>query len=166
MAFPITGSEKEAQKKACKEELENVGGMAATETSSGVQFDKNLPGERTPKHTRKHQKVCPQNINSVLSAWSCLLLWHKMHVIDVFQLRFYFLVSLVVDMDGNGHPRESANRKFYPAAWSSHDILHVDLVRFLICTFKHRACLVASMKYDSLVPCKTCFIKNNGRCFS
>ena len=67
--MPITGSQKEAPKKASKEELENVAGMAATATASGGKFDKKLPGEKAPKHTGKYRKVCTQNTNSyVVSA--------------------------------------------------------------------------------------------------
>nr|XP_010914878.1 ribosome biogenesis regulatory protein homolog [Elaeis guineensis] len=58
-ALPITGSQKEAPKKASKEELENVAGMAATATASGGKFDKKLPGEKAPKHTGKYRKFLP-----------------------------------------------------------------------------------------------------------
>ncbi|WOL09214.1 ribosome biogenesis regulatory protein [Canna indica] len=57
-ALPITGH-KEAPKKASKEELENVAGMAATATASGGKFDKKLPGEKPPKHTGKYRKFLP-----------------------------------------------------------------------------------------------------------
>lgn len=66
--MPITGSQKEAPKKASKEELENVAGMAATATASGGKFDKKLPGEKAPKHAGKYRKVCTQNTNCVVSA--------------------------------------------------------------------------------------------------
>lgn len=60
-ALPITGTHKEAPKKASKEDLENVAGFAATATASGGKFDKKLPGEKPPKHTGKYRKVCCSN---------------------------------------------------------------------------------------------------------
>ncbi|OAY71077.1 Ribosome biogenesis regulatory protein, partial [Ananas comosus] len=58
-ALPVTGTQKEAPKKASKEDLENVAGFAATATASGGKFDKKLPGEKPPKHTGKYRKFLP-----------------------------------------------------------------------------------------------------------
>lgn len=58
-ALPITGTQKIIPKKASKEELEGVAGMAATATASGGKFDKKLPGEKPAKHTGKHRKFLP-----------------------------------------------------------------------------------------------------------
>ncbi|PKA57019.1 Ribosome biogenesis regulatory protein like [Apostasia shenzhenica] len=58
-ALPITGTRKEVPKKASKEELENVAGMAAAATASGGKFDKKLLGEKPAKHTGKHRKFLP-----------------------------------------------------------------------------------------------------------
>ncbi|KAJ8471045.1 hypothetical protein OPV22_025388 [Ensete ventricosum] len=58
-ALPITGTHGEAPKKASKEELQNVAGMAATATASGGKFDKKLPGEKPAKHTGKYRKFLP-----------------------------------------------------------------------------------------------------------
>lgn len=58
-ALPITGTQREAPKKASKQELENVAGMAATSTASGGKFDKKLPGEKPAKHTGKYRKFLP-----------------------------------------------------------------------------------------------------------
>ncbi|XP_052206814.1 ribosome biogenesis regulatory protein homolog [Diospyros lotus] len=55
-SLPITGTQA-APKKASKEELENVAGMAATSTANGEKFDKKLPGEKPPKHEGKYRKV-------------------------------------------------------------------------------------------------------------
>lgn len=57
-ALPITGTSK-APKKASKDELENVAGLAATATASGGKFDKKLPGEKPAKHTGKYRKFLP-----------------------------------------------------------------------------------------------------------
>lgn len=56
-ALPITGTQA-APRKASKNELENVAGMAATATASGGKFDKKLAGEKPPKHEAKYRKVC------------------------------------------------------------------------------------------------------------
>ncbi|XP_065047585.1 ribosome biogenesis regulatory protein homolog [Musa acuminata AAA Group] len=58
-ALPITGTHGEAPKKASKEELQNVAGMAATATASGGKFDKKLPGEKPAKHAGKYRKFLP-----------------------------------------------------------------------------------------------------------
>ncbi|XP_072978765.1 ribosome biogenesis regulatory protein homolog [Typha angustifolia] len=58
-ALPIRGTQKEASKKASKNDLENVAGMAAAATASGGKFDKKLPGEKPPKHTGKFRKFLP-----------------------------------------------------------------------------------------------------------
>ncbi|KAJ4785741.1 hypothetical protein LUZ62_036987 [Rhynchospora pubera] len=58
-ALPITGTKKDVPKKASKDELESVAGMAATSTASGGKFDKKLPGEKPPKHSGKHRKFLP-----------------------------------------------------------------------------------------------------------
>ncbi|KAH0459597.1 hypothetical protein IEQ34_012411 [Dendrobium chrysotoxum] len=58
-ALPITGTQKVTPKKASKEELGDVAGMAATATASGGKFDKKLPGEKPAKHTGKHRKFLP-----------------------------------------------------------------------------------------------------------
>ncbi|KAG0473837.1 hypothetical protein HPP92_015186 [Vanilla planifolia] len=58
-ALPITGTQAAIPKKASKEELENVAGMAATATASGGKFDKKLPGEKPAKHAGKHRKFLP-----------------------------------------------------------------------------------------------------------
>lgn len=55
-ALPITGTS-QAPKKASKDELENVAGLAATATASGGKFDKKLPGEKPAKHPGKYRKV-------------------------------------------------------------------------------------------------------------
>eukprot|EP00262_Sarcandra_glabra_P001795 TRINITY_DN1195_c0_g1_i2.p1 TRINITY_DN1195_c0_g1~~TRINITY_DN1195_c0_g1_i2.p1 ORF type:complete len:320 (+),score=74.99 TRINITY_DN1195_c0_g1_i2:170-1129(+) len=57
-ALPITGTQT-APKKASKEELENVAGMAGTATASGGKFDKKLPGEKPAKHPGKYRKFLP-----------------------------------------------------------------------------------------------------------
>lgn len=49
-------------KKASKDELQNVAGLAATATASGGKFDKKLPGEKPPKHEKKFRKVCSVNL--------------------------------------------------------------------------------------------------------
>ncbi|KAI8549665.1 hypothetical protein RHMOL_Rhmol06G0042600 [Rhododendron molle] len=54
-ALPITGTQV-APRKASKNELENVAGMAATSTASGGKFDKKLAGEKSPKHEGKYRK--------------------------------------------------------------------------------------------------------------
>nr|CAD1838650.1 unnamed protein product [Ananas comosus var. bracteatus] len=59
-ALPVTGTQKEAPKKASKEDLENVAGFAATATASGGKFDKKLPGEKPPKHTGKKRDGCSE----------------------------------------------------------------------------------------------------------
>ena len=56
-ALPITGTQREAPKKASKQELESVAGMAATSTASIGKFDKKLPGEKPAKHPGKYRKV-------------------------------------------------------------------------------------------------------------
>lgn len=56
-ALPITGTKTEVPKKANKQELENVAGMAAAATASGGKFDKKLPGEKPAKHPGKYRKV-------------------------------------------------------------------------------------------------------------
>ncbi|XP_020586854.1 ribosome biogenesis regulatory protein homolog [Phalaenopsis equestris] len=58
-ALPITGTQNVIPKKASKEELEGVAGMAATATASGGKFDKKLPGEKPAKHAGKHRKFLP-----------------------------------------------------------------------------------------------------------
>ncbi|KAM0933318.1 putative ribosomal biogenesis regulatory protein [Dioscorea sansibarensis] len=58
-ALPITGTKTEAPKKANKQELENVAGMAAAATASGGKFDKKLPGEKPAKHPGKYRKFLP-----------------------------------------------------------------------------------------------------------
>lgn len=58
-ALPITGSQTDAPKKASKEDLTSVAGMASTSTASGGKFDKKLPGEKPPKHTGKYRKFLP-----------------------------------------------------------------------------------------------------------
>ncbi|XP_052187487.1 ribosome biogenesis regulatory protein homolog [Diospyros lotus] len=57
-SLPITGTQA-APKKATKQELENVAGMAGTSTASGGKFDKKLPGEKPPKHEGKYRKYLP-----------------------------------------------------------------------------------------------------------
>ncbi|ERN06557.1 hypothetical protein AMTRI_Chr01g135640 [Amborella trichopoda] len=57
-ALPITGT-KEAPKKASRDELESVAGLAGTATASGGKFDKKLPGEKPPKHPGKYRKFLP-----------------------------------------------------------------------------------------------------------
>ncbi|XP_077209949.1 ribosome biogenesis regulatory protein homolog [Tasmannia lanceolata] len=57
-ALPITGTQT-VPKKASKDELENVAGMAATATASGGKFDKKLPGEKPAKHPGKYRKFLP-----------------------------------------------------------------------------------------------------------
>lgn len=57
-ALPITGTQA-APRKASKNELENVAGMAATSTASGGKFDKKLLGEKPPKHEGKYRKFLP-----------------------------------------------------------------------------------------------------------
>ncbi|KAI8540539.1 hypothetical protein RHMOL_Rhmol09G0271000 [Rhododendron molle] len=54
-ALPITGTQV-APRKASKNELENVAGMAATSTAGGGKFDKKLAGEKSPKHEGKYLK--------------------------------------------------------------------------------------------------------------
>lgn len=58
-ALPITGTQKAPPKKASKQELEGVAGMAATATASSGKFDKKLPGEKPAKHTGKQRKFLP-----------------------------------------------------------------------------------------------------------
>ncbi|XP_071698110.1 ribosome biogenesis regulatory protein homolog [Rutidosis leptorrhynchoides] len=57
-ALPITGTQT-APRKASKDELQNVAGMAATSTASGGKFDKKLAGEKPPKHDKKYRKFLP-----------------------------------------------------------------------------------------------------------
>ncbi|KAF7148639.1 hypothetical protein RHSIM_Rhsim03G0247600 [Rhododendron simsii] len=57
-ALPITGTQA-APRKASKNELESVAGMAATSTASGGKFDKKLAGEKPPKHEAKYRKFLP-----------------------------------------------------------------------------------------------------------
>ncbi|XP_058113121.1 ribosome biogenesis regulatory protein homolog [Magnolia sinica] len=57
-ALPITGTQA-APKKASKDELASVAGMAATSTASGGKFDKKLPGEKPAKHSGKYRKFLP-----------------------------------------------------------------------------------------------------------
>ncbi|KAL5774788.1 hypothetical protein ACOSP7_012345 [Xanthoceras sorbifolium] len=57
-ALPITGTNS-APKKATKNELGDVAGIAATSTASGGKFDKKLPGEKAPKKQGKHRKFLP-----------------------------------------------------------------------------------------------------------
>lgn len=57
-SLPITGTQT-APRKVSKTELGNVAGMAATATASGGKFDKKLPGEKAPKHEKKHRKFLP-----------------------------------------------------------------------------------------------------------
>ncbi|KAJ3681144.1 hypothetical protein LUZ60_015633 [Juncus effusus] len=52
-SLPITGMQNEARKKASKQELESVAGLASTATASGGKFDKKVPGEKPPKHDGK-----------------------------------------------------------------------------------------------------------------
>ncbi|KAF7127667.1 hypothetical protein RHSIM_Rhsim11G0147700 [Rhododendron simsii] len=56
-ALPIIGTQV-ARRKASKNELENVAGMAVTSTASGGKFDKKHAGEKSPKHEGKYRKVC------------------------------------------------------------------------------------------------------------
>ncbi|KAJ6829777.1 ribosome biogenesis regulatory protein-like protein [Iris pallida] len=58
-ALPITGTKREVPKKASREELESVAGMAASATASGGKFDKKLPGEKPAKHAGKYRKFLP-----------------------------------------------------------------------------------------------------------
>ncbi|KAJ3687546.1 hypothetical protein LUZ61_016710 [Rhynchospora tenuis] len=58
-ALPITGTKKEVPKKASKDELERVAGMASISTASGGKFDEKFPGEKPPKHSGKHRKFLP-----------------------------------------------------------------------------------------------------------
>ncbi|KAJ6839731.1 ribosome biogenesis regulatory protein-like protein [Iris pallida] len=58
-ALPITGTKREVPKKASREELESVAGMAASTTASGGKFDKKLPGEKPTKHAGKYRKFLP-----------------------------------------------------------------------------------------------------------
>lgn len=55
-SLPITGTQA-APKKATKDELGNVAGIAATATASGGKFDKKLAGEKPPQHKGKYRKV-------------------------------------------------------------------------------------------------------------
>ncbi|XP_057465152.1 ribosome biogenesis regulatory protein homolog [Actinidia eriantha] len=57
-ALPITGTQA-APRKASKNELANVAGMAATSTASGGKFDRKLAGEKPPKHEGKYRKYLP-----------------------------------------------------------------------------------------------------------
>ncbi|KAL5975806.1 hypothetical protein ACLOJK_020134 [Asimina triloba] len=57
-SLPITGTQS-VPKKASKDELANVAGMAATSTASGGKFDKKLPGEKPAKHSGKYRKFLP-----------------------------------------------------------------------------------------------------------
>ncbi|PSR95531.1 Ribosome biogenesis regulatory protein [Actinidia chinensis var. chinensis] len=57
-SLPITGTQA-APRKASKNELANVAGMAATSTASGGKFDKKLAGEKPPKHEGKYRKYLP-----------------------------------------------------------------------------------------------------------
>lgn len=58
-AVPITGTKADLPKKAKKEDLENVAGMASSATASGGKFDKKLPGEKAPKKAGKNRKFLP-----------------------------------------------------------------------------------------------------------
>ncbi|CAK8530301.1 unnamed protein product [Lathyrus sativus] len=57
-SLPITGTQA-APKKATKDELGNVAGIAATATASGGKFDKKLPGEKPAQHKGKYRKFLP-----------------------------------------------------------------------------------------------------------
>ncbi|XP_059433437.1 ribosome biogenesis regulatory protein homolog [Corylus avellana] len=56
--LPITGTQA-APKKATKDELGNVAGLAASATASGGKFDKKLPGEKPAQHKGKYRKFLP-----------------------------------------------------------------------------------------------------------
>ena len=61
--MPITGTKADLPRKAKKEDLENVAGMASAATASGGKFDKKLPGEKPLKKAGKNRKVfSPMNL--------------------------------------------------------------------------------------------------------
>ena len=57
--MPITGTKADLPRKAKKEDLENVAGMASAATASGGKFDKKLPGEKPLKKAGKNREVFP-----------------------------------------------------------------------------------------------------------
>ncbi|XP_044952042.1 ribosome biogenesis regulatory protein homolog [Hordeum vulgare subsp. vulgare] len=58
-SVPITGTKADLPRKAKKEDLENVAGMASAATASGGKFDKKLPGEKPLKKAGKNRKFLP-----------------------------------------------------------------------------------------------------------
>ncbi|KAF5781458.1 putative ribosomal biogenesis regulatory protein [Helianthus annuus] len=54
----ITGTQT-ASRKASKDDLQNIEGMAATSTASGGKFEKKLAGEKPPRHEKKYMKFLP-----------------------------------------------------------------------------------------------------------
>ncbi|KAI5017052.1 hypothetical protein ZWY2020_037430 [Hordeum vulgare] len=60
-SVPITGTKADLPRKAKKEDLENVAGMASAATASGGKFDKKLPGEKPLKKAGKNRKFLPVN---------------------------------------------------------------------------------------------------------